>query len=178
MEERDRLAKDLSQAGLTLEEIGRRVGLSGARVGQILARRRRQDIEDAVAARTLAEIRSVDDPGRKYDINALLSAFHLSSRLRKALAMRLPDKVGFADLAALVADKSSSGDHIVPPLLMMRNLGRKSFRVFCKNISASGLGKACVEEWRNRLRLFVEHVPRATEILPGYAELLEEPKAV
>ena len=159
----------MHDAGVGLKEIGLVFGISAEGVRAVLKKLQAEEKAIQRSAELLKDFRLADDLDRKWTVEEMMDALHLSTRLRTAIGCRCEwKKVGemtlreFMDLVLPDKPHAKPG-YLITHLLDLRNVRLHSFWLTVKRLSELDLGMQCNLEWKRRWGRLI----RASRIVGG-----------
>jgi len=162
----------LRQEGMTQREIGRRVGISGARVGQLIREAEERVPLDARASTLRGELCASNDLNRKLPVEDVLYLLDLSgkarSRLRKWCDWEDITELSLLDLMDMllpVVERPKSHYDLMPAY-RVHGLGQKIYAELIKAVTALDCGAACEAEWETRRKNLKTHLRNEGGLYP------------
>ena len=142
--------------GMTLRQIGLRVGVSASRVGQLIQASEKSARLAARARAIREELRTANDCSRKVPVEDVLCLLDLSGkardRLRKWCEWESITELSLFDLMDMLLPvvEHPSGHYDLMPAYKVHGLGQKIYAELIKAVSALDCGDACQTEWAAR----------------------------
>ena len=154
----------LHSEGMTQREIGRRVGISGSRVGQLVRASEKRARQEERASTIREELRTSNELTRKWPVEDVLGLLDLSGKARE----RLRKWCEWADIAELslldlldmllpVVEHPKSHYDLMPAY-KVRGLGQKIYAELIRAVTALDRGDACEAEWEARKKNLKAHL--------------------
>ena len=142
--------------GMTLRQIGLRVGVSASRVGQLIQASGKSARLAARASVIREELRTANDGSRKVPVEDVLCLLDLSGkardRLRKWCEWEAITELSLFDLMDMLLPvvEHPRGLYDLMPAYKVHGLGQKIYAELIKAVTALDCGDACQTEWTVR----------------------------
>ncbi len=155
---------EMSANGMTQREIGRRVGISGSRVGQLIQASQQRARRDQRAFAIRSELRVSSDMSRKLSVEDVLCLLDLSGkardRLKKWCEWEAITELSLLDLMdMLLPVVEHPGDHYdLMPAYRVHGLGQIIYAELIKAVTAIDCGEICGAEWAARKKRLKDYL--------------------
>ena len=157
-EERDVRIRQMHNAGIPTEKIGRSFGISAKGVHAVLKRLQAEEKAVQRSAELLKEFCFTDDLDRKWKVEVLMDALQLPTRARTAIGYRFEWKniteLSLRELMDIVIPDTphpTKPGYLMTQMLDLRNVRGHTFWLTVKRLTDADLGMRCNLEWKRRL---------------------------